>query len=105
MKVIITNKELEHLFLNRKEKGSPKYPPEVSKAFIKKVRIIQTVDNTQQLRQFKSLHLEQLKGDYEGQHSVRVNDKYRIILRIVKEENGTTYIEVVKIDELVDYHW
>ncbi|MCK5339707.1 MAG: type II toxin-antitoxin system RelE/ParE family toxin [Desulfobulbaceae bacterium] len=40
--------------------------------------------------------LEQLKGDRKGQHSIRINDQWRICF-IWKEENA---IDV----EIVDYH-
>ena len=41
-------------------------------------------------------HLESLKGDRKGQHSIRVNDQYRICFRW-----STTGPHDV---ELVDYH-
>ena len=40
--------------------------------------------------------LEQLKGDRKGQHSIRINDQWRICF-IWKEENAI-YVEIV------DYH-
>ena len=104
MQVKILNKDLAYLYAHGKEKGSPQYPPEVAKAFVKKVKILQQAENTQMLRQYKSLHFEELKGDLKGSHSVRVNDQYRIVLKIEKEDNGTVKIEIVIIEDLVDYH-
>ena len=40
--------------------------------------------------------LEQLKGDREGQYSIRINDQYRICF--VWTENGPDDVEIV------DYH-
>jgi proteic killer suppression protein len=40
--------------------------------------------------------LEALQGDREGQHSIRINDQYRICFRWT--ENGPTEVEIV------DYH-
>jgi plasmid maintenance system killer protein len=104
MKVILQNKDLEHIYIHGREKGSPKYPPEVVKGFIKKVNILAQAGNTQELRAFKSLHFEALKGNYEGSHSIRVNDQFRIVFKILKEEDGSTKVEVIQIDELKDYH-
>ena len=41
-------------------------------------------------------HLEALKGKRQGQHSIRINEKYRLVFRW---ENGDAF-EV----EVVDYH-
>jgi len=41
-------------------------------------------------------HLEALKGDRVGQHSIRINEQYRVCFRW---ENGEAY-EV----EIADYH-
>ncbi len=43
-----------------------------------------------------SNHLEALRGDRRGQHSIRINDQYRICF--VWTENGPTEVEIV------DYH-
>lgn len=43
-------------------------------------------------------HLEALKGDRAGQHSIRVNDQWRVCFKW-DHENGNAY-EV----EIVDYH-
>lgn len=40
--------------------------------------------------------LESLKGDRKGQHSIRINDQYRICFRWT--DKGPEYVEVV------DYH-
>lgn len=48
----------------------------------------------------KSLHFEALKGDRAGQHSVRLNKQFRLILHLEKDGRGNVLI-VVEID---DYH-
>ncbi len=50
--------------------------------------------------QLKSLHFEKLKADRQGQHSVRLNLKWRLILEI----RGAHPCKVVGIVEIVDYH-
>ncbi len=47
-----------------------------------------------------SLHYEKLKGDREGQRSMRLNDQWRLILRVTQVEPG----KLVVIISIVDYH-
>lgn len=42
------------------------------------------------------LHLEKLRGDRTGQHSIRINDQYRVFFRWT--EKGAEDVEIV------DYH-
>ncbi|HAK94416.1 MAG TPA: plasmid maintenance system killer protein [Planctomycetes bacterium] len=48
------------------------------------------------LMEWRSLHLEKLKGDRKDQYSIRINDQYRICFRW----SGTEAVDV----EIVDYH-
>ena len=62
-------------------------------------RRLQVLDNTSYLDDLRvppGNRLEALKGDRKGQHSIRINDQYRICFRWDK---GDAY-EV----EIVDYH-
>ncbi len=43
-------------------------------------------------------HLEALKGDRKGQHSIRINDKWRICFEWPKGSDGPMDVEIV------DYH-
>jgi len=46
------------------------------------------------------LHFEKLKGSRAGQHSIRLNDQWKLIFRIETDTEGRLLI-IVKI---VDYH-
>ncbi len=48
----------------------------------------------------KGLHYEKLKGDRAHQHSMRLNDQWRLILELT-ERNGQKVVRVVGIE---DYH-
>ena len=48
----------------------------------------------------KSLHFEKLKGDREGQYSMRLNEQWRLIVRLAQKPDGTTIVIV----SIVDYH-
>ena len=61
--------------------------------------LAQAVDQ-RDIRALKSLHLEKLRGQREGQWSIRVIGAWRLILRFQQEEGR----HVVHVLELVDYH-
>ncbi|PWF42886.1 type II toxin-antitoxin system RelE/ParE family toxin, partial [Massilia glaciei] len=48
----------------------------------------------------KALHFEKLKGNREGQHSMRLNLQWRLILEI----RGEHPCKIIGIIEIVDYH-
>lgn len=104
MDVRFENDELEYIYINGVEKGKPKYNKEIIRAFIRKVNEVSDAGSTSVLLKSQSLNFEALKGNYKGFHSVRVNDKYRIILKVVKEKDGTITIEIIEVHDLVDYH-
>ena len=54
-------------------------PVPVIKAARRKLTVLRAATDDRALRNWKSLHYEKLKGDREGQRSIRVNDKYRIV--------------------------
>ncbi len=48
----------------------------------------------------KSLHFEKLSGNREGQNSMRLNEQWRLILRLEKSESG----KIVVVISITDYH-
>jgi len=108
MNVVFKDQQLEKMYKNGKETGKPVYGPEVVKAYVKKIDILYAAANSVDVANFRSLHLEALKKEkqYRGFHSIRVNDKYRIILKFIKAKNPgqKDSIEVSEIYELTDYH-
>ena len=79
---------------------APRLGPDVVKAFRKKVGLIVAAASELDLRNIKSLHFEKLAGNRAGQHSVRLNDQWRLILRLETDDDG----RLVVIIEVVDYH-
>ena len=75
---------------------SRKFPSEIQTRAFNKLVIIHASLTLDDLKSPSSNHLEQLKGDRAGQHSIRINDKYRICFIW----NGNNADEV----EIVDYH-
>jgi proteic killer suppression protein len=63
---------------------------------IKKLDMINAAPVLTDLQRPPGNHLEALKGDRRGQHSIRINDKYRICF--VWKDDGAHEVEIV------DYH-
>ena len=63
---------------------------------LRKLGLVDAAEQLEDLRVPPGNRLEKLKGDRAGQHSIRVNDQWRICFRW---KNGNAY-EV----EVVDYH-
>ena len=73
-----------------------KWSPDLSKAALRKLRMLDAAEELADLRVPPGNRLERLKGDRAGQYSIRINDQWRVCFRF---EGGNAY-DV----ELVDYH-
>lgn len=99
MRVVFESDDLRRLYSDA-DVHLKRLGPDVTRAFRKKVTLLKSVGSEQELRQFRSLHLEKLRGDRAGQHSIRLNDQWRLILRL---EPGACGRFVIVVD-VVDYH-
>ena len=72
------------------------FGPDVSKIALRKLTYLHAARQLDQLRIPPANRLEALKGDRRGQHSIRVNDQFRICFRW---REGDAF-DV----ELTDYH-
>lgn len=78
----------------------PRLGRDVVKAFRKKVGLIVSAASELDLRNMRSLHFEKLMRERKGQHSIRLNDQWRLILRLQSNDAG----KLVIIVEITDYH-
>lgn len=80
--------------------GSTGLPVPVIKAARRKLTLLRAASDDRTLRNWKSLHYEKLKGNREGQRSIRVNAKYRIVFTLDsdKEPQRATILSIE------DYH-
>ena len=76
------------------------FPHEVVRAYRKKMQQIRAFRDERDFAALKALHFEKLKGNREGQHSIRLNLQWRLVLEI----RGAHPCKVVGIIEIVDYH-
>lgn len=86
-------KESEKIF-NRH--FSRKFPPDIQRSALRKLRILNRAENIKDLLIPPGNRLEALKGDREGQNSIRINDQWRICF--VWHENDAYEVEIT------DYH-
>ena len=89
----IRDRDTEPLAARQRAK---KWSPELSKAALRKLRMLDAAEELTDLRVPPGNRLERPKGDRHGQHSIRINDQWRICFRW---EAGNAY-DV----KLVDYH-
>ncbi|MDR3369068.1 type II toxin-antitoxin system RelE/ParE family toxin [Rhodoferax sp.] len=75
-------------------------PQEVVRAFRKRMQQIRAFRDERDFLAVRSLNFEKLKGNREGQQSVRLNLQWRLILEI----RGDHPCKVIGIIEIVDYH-
>jgi proteic killer suppression protein len=87
------DKETERLF---SRKGSRRLPDAVQRIALRKLAILDAADSLKDLALPPGNRLEKLSGDRAGQHSIRVNDQWRVCFRW---GNGDAH-DV----EIVDYH-
>lgn len=69
------DKETEKVF---RREVSRKLPPELQRPAQRKLAILDGAEALQDLRIPPGNRLERLRGDREGQHSIRINDRWRI---------------------------
>lgn len=86
-------KRTEAIFEGRRARG---LPIEIQQRARRKLRMIDAANVIDDLRIPPSNHLEKLKGDRRGHHSIRINNQWRICF----VWNGNFASEV----EIVDYH-
>lgn len=73
---------------------------EIVRAYRKRLQQIRGFRDERDFQALRSLNFEKLKGDRAGQHSIRLNLQWRLILEI----RGDHPCKVVGIIEVVDYH-
>ena len=87
------DKETERVF-NRQR--SAKLPHNIQQVALRKLRMLNRALTLNDLRVPPANRLEKLKGSREGQHSIRINNQWRICFEWL---DGDAY-EV----EIIDYH-
>ena len=87
------NKETEKIY---SREVSLKLPRDIQQVVLRKLRMINNAKNLNDLRIPPANRLEKLSGNREGQHSIRINDQWRICF---VWRDGDAYNV-----EIADYH-
>ena len=87
------DKETEKLF---KRQFSRKLPTDIQRSARRKLEILDAAEQLQDLRTPPANHLEKLSGDRAGQHSIRINQQWRICFEWREKDAHNV--------EIVDYH-
>jgi proteic killer suppression protein len=72
----------------------------IVRAYRRVMRIIDDAKDERDIRVMKSLRFKRLEGKRQHQHSLRLNDQWRLIVEIVEGDPKNT-IHVIRIE---DYH-
>jgi proteic killer suppression protein len=72
------------------------FPADLAGVARRKLIMVDSVDLLQALNSPPGNHLEALKGDLTGRHSIRINDQWRIVFRWT--DAGPEDVEII------DYH-
>jgi proteic killer suppression protein len=87
------DRETEKVF---RREGTGKLAPDVQRVAQRKLAMLDAAESLEDLRVPPGNRLEKLKGNREGQHSVRINARWRVCFRW---KDGDAH-DV----EIVDYH-
>lgn len=90
------DKATEDLFHNRQTRRVRRYPAELLRPALQRLDMLNAARELRDLRSPPGNRLELLKGDLEGFHSVRINDRWRIVF----QWKSTDAHDV----RIVDYH-
>ncbi|MFD1747021.1 type II toxin-antitoxin system RelE/ParE family toxin [Rhizobium helianthi] len=87
------NSRTEAVFQRNIAKG---LPTDIQKVALRKLTMLHAALRLDDLRSPPGNRLEALKGDRHGQHSIRINDQWRICF--IWKDGGADNVEIV------DYH-
>jgi proteic killer suppression protein len=86
--------------LEKDTKQDAVYQIGIGKVFRKRMQFIRGAADLRDFYALKSLHFEKLKGERNHQHSMKLNNQWRLIVEI-QEGNPKPSILIVSIE---DYH-
>lgn len=102
MIIQFNNAYLQKIFEGKQTTGKPKYGQDVILKYKKTVLMLQNTGSIKELRKFRGLNFEALKGDFKGYYSVRVDLHYRLILSV--EKDLVVITDVLIIEDLTNHY-
>ncbi len=98
MEIEFSNNDLERLETDVAFNGGHGVP--VVRGYRKAIRFIRSAVDERDFRGMRSFNFEKLKGNRAHQHSLRINEQWRVIIEIQKAEPKN----VIRIIGIEDYH-
>ena len=98
MRIVFADEELA--LIETDQAGATRLSVAVIKSARRKLTVLRAAIDDRSLRNWKSLHYEKLKGDREGQRSIRLNDQFRMVFELNEETDPQT----ATILSIEDYH-
>ena len=86
----------ESLYHGSADRRTRRFPRDIVKTSLRKLDMLAAAATLEDLRVPPGNRLEALKGDLKGEHSIRVNDQWRIVFRWTPQ--GPAEVR------LIDYH-
>jgi proteic killer suppression protein len=99
VRIEFADNDLEHLY-TEPDFRLPRMGPDLINNFRRKLAVVAGALDDRDLLAMRSLRLEKLIGHRAGQHSIRLNDQWRLILTFRTDGKE----RVATIVEIVDYH-
>jgi proteic killer suppression protein len=91
--ISFVDRETERFYITGKSK---RFPASLFKVAVRKLDYLNRAKTLQDLQAPPGNHLEALKGDKKGKHSIRINDQYRIVFTF--RDGDASGVEIT------DYH-
>jgi proteic killer suppression protein len=98
MEVIFADAKLARI--DTEQAAATKLPISVIMSCRRKLVFLRAAPDERTLRNWRSLHYEKLSGDREGQRSIRLNDQWRLIFKLIDNVSPPR----IEILEIADYH-
>ena len=98
MDVVFANPELDRLETDPEFNAG--LSKEIVKAFRRRMQQVRAARDSRDLYASRGARAEKLKGSMKGLTSLRLNNQFRLIIRITNSGSG----EVVEIRDVTDYH-
>lgn len=98
MEIEFRDKSLE--LVETERAAETKLPTAVIDSLRDKLVVLRAAPDERTLRNWRSLHYEKLKGDREGQRSIRINKQWRLVF-LIDTEQKPNKMTVLGVE---DYH-
>jgi proteic killer suppression protein len=98
MKVRFADSELDRLETDGRFTAG--LSPDLVKMFRRRMQYIRSAVDERDFYKLTSLHYEKLEGRRSHQHSMRLNDQFRLIVEVREGDDGKTVV----IAGIEDYH-